>query len=1222
MMLPRVLPSDKGSRLRFMKKRQKGFTGSSVSRAILLISSILALAMAVVAALGSQISSIKEATIGPDPVTNKTHLSANVTAASVRPMRSLSLADRVAYQYAIEEVFWRHRIWPQENARPKPSLDEVMSPFQVQEKVRDSLRNSQLLADHGKPITPEQLQAEMERMAKNTKQPDVLRELFAALGSDPVVIAECLARPVLADRLVKRLSLPDQQLRGEMSQIATKQISRCYTLPEIGTPSTSCAPDSWLRIENGAPPDPRESYTVVWTGTEMIVWGGNTSGSVNSGGRYNPSTDSWVATSTSGAPAGRNTHTAVWTGSEMIVWGGENAPGSVLNSGGKYNPSTDSWVTTSTIGAPMARDSHTAVWTGNEMIVWGGRAGGTDYFNSGGRYDPGTDSWVATSTIGAPMARYDHTAVWTGNEVIVWGGRVGGGDSNSGGRYNPSTDSWVATANSGAPSARGAYTVVWTGTEMIVWGGTGPIGGSERNTGGRYNPSTDSWVATSTNGAPSARFGHTAVWTDNEMIIWGGYGGFATLNSGGRYNPSTDSWVATNTSGAPNRRTRHTAVWTGGEMIVWGGVGPPAGVLNSGGRYDPTTDSWVATNSGGAPDARYGHTAVWTGSEMIVWGGTVGPNELNSGGRYNPSVDSWIAITANGAPAERYRHTVVWTGVEMIVWGGTAGSGELNSGGRYNPNTDSWVATNTSGAPTARHNHTAIWTGSEMIIWGGNDGSSLNTGGRYDPIANSWVAPSTTGAPTARFDHTAVWTGSEMIIWGGNNGSSLNSGGKYNPGTNSWVATSSSGAPTAREGHTTVWTGFEMIVWGGVGNGDVLNSGGRYTPNTDSWAATSISGAPGARSLSTAVWTGSEMIVWGGLNALDEALNNGGRYSPSTNSWIVTTTSGAPTARFSHTAVWTGSEMIVWGGYDNFTHYNTGGKYCSGTIITPTPTATPTASPSPTASPMPTPSVTPSPSPGGSPTILGNISTRIQVGTGNNVLIAGFIVSGTQPKKVIARAIGPSLPFSGVLANPFLELRDSSGTLIRSDDDWRTGGQEQEIMDTLIPPTNDLESAVVETLPANNAAYTAVVSGVTGGTGVGLIELYDLDHTVDSKFANISTRGLVQTGNDVMIAGTIVLGSTPQHVLIRGLGPSLPLSGVLANPSLELRDSSGTVIRACDDWHTCGQEGEIIATGLPPTNDAESAILADLSAGAYTAIVSGVNNTTGVALVEIYALTN
>ena len=146
--------------------------------------------------------------------------------------------------------------------------------------------------------------------------------------------------------------------------------------------------------------------------------------------------------------------------------------------------------------------------------------------------------------------------------------------------------------------------------------------------------------------------------------------------------------------------------------------------------------------------------------------------------------------------------------------------------------------------------------------------------------------------------------------------------------------------------------------------------------------------------------------------------------------------------------------------------------------------------------------------------------------TGDNALIGGFIVTGTQPKRVIVRAIGPSLPLTGALADPTLELRDGSGALIRSNDNWRIGGQETEIMATTIPPSNDLESAIVETLPANGAGYTAIVARANNGTGIGLVEVYDLDQSVDSKLANISTRGLVQTGDNVLIAGTIVLGPT------------------------------------------------------------------------------------------------
>jgi uncharacterized protein YkwD len=254
------------------------------------------------------------------------------------------------------------------------------------------------------------------------------------------------------------------------------------------------------------------------------------------------------------------------------------------------------------------------------------------------------------------------------------------------------------------------------------------------------------------------------------------------------------------------------------------------------------------------------------------------------------------------------------------------------------------------------------------------------------------------------------------------------------------------------------------------------------------------------------------------------------------------------------------------------------------------------------------------------PTVLGNISTRLRVETGENVLIGGFIVTGTQGKKIIVRAIGPSLPFADRLLDPTLELHDSSGALLQSNDDWRTN-QQAEIIATTIPPSNDLESAIVRTVPPG--AYTAIVRGVNNSTGVGLVEVYDLDRSVDSKLANISTRGLVQTGDNVMIGGTIVLGQSPQKVIVRAIGPSLAgVSGRLADPTLELRDGNGGLLAANDDWRTGGQEAEIQASTVPPSDGLESAIVGTLNPGNYTAIVRGVNNTTGVGLVEVYALNN
>ncbi len=291
----------------------------------------------------------------------------------------------------------------------------------------------------------------------------------------------------------------------------------------------------------------------------------------------------------------------------------------------------------------------------------------------------------------------------------------------------------------------------------------------------------------------------------------------------------------------------------------------------------------------------------------------------------------------------------------------------------------------------------------------------------------------------------------------------------------------------------------------------------------------------------------------------------------------------------------------------------------------PTPTPSPSPSPSPTPQPSSTPTPTPNPSATPTPTPvpgqLANISTRLRVETGENVLIGGFIVTGTQPKKVIVRAIGPSLPFADRLENPTLELYGPNG-LIESNDNWLDSPNKQAIIDSTIPPTSDLESAIVATLPANSTAYTAIVRGVGNGTGIGVVEAYDLETGVDSKLANISTRGLVQTGQNVLIAGTIVIGQVPQKIIIRAIGPSLPVAGNLVDPILELRDSNGGLVEANDNWIDSPNKQAIIDSTIPPTNDVESAIVATLPANnaAYTAIVRGVNDTTGIAVVEVYAL--
>lgn len=251
-----------------------------------------------------------------------------------------------------------------------------------------------------------------------------------------------------------------------------------------------------------------------------------------------------------------------------------------------------------------------------------------------------------------------------------------------------------------------------------------------------------------------------------------------------------------------------------------------------------------------------------------------------------------------------------------------------------------------------------------------------------------------------------------------------------------------------------------------------------------------------------------------------------------------------------------------------------------------------------------------------------NIFTRGDVLTGDSALIAGFIISGVDPEKVVVRGVGPSLAAAdvgGVLANPTLELLDSGGNVVGANDDWREN--EAEVLATSLPPRDSLESALVRTL--GPGAYTAVLRGKSNGTGVGLVEVYDLGQTTDSKLANISTRGFVGTAGDVLVGGIIMGAGEGEgpfgRVVVRALGPSLASSGIampLHDPTLEVRDSNGELLGANDNWKT--RQADIEATGLSPTNDAEAALVVAIPPGSATAIVRGSGGGTGVGLVEVY----
>jgi hypothetical protein len=248
----------------------------------------------------------------------------------------------------------------------------------------------------------------------------------------------------------------------------------------------------------------------------------------------------------------------------------------------------------------------------------------------------------------------------------------------------------------------------------------------------------------------------------------------------------------------------------------------------------------------------------------------------------------------------------------------------------------------------------------------------------------------------------------------------------------------------------------------------------------------------------------------------------------------------------------------------------------------------------------------------------------MRVDTGNNVLIGGFIITGTAPKNVAVRGIGPSLGAVGVpdtLADPTLELRDSNGTLILANDDWQSDPTQAAQLITLgLALQNPKESGLVSTLQPGS--YTAVLSGTNQTTGVGLVEIYDTNQAANSQLANISTRGLVLTGANVMIGGFILGGNSNTHVVVRGIGPSLAQSGIpnfLADPTLELLDANGALLVSNDNWQDdATSASQLIALGLAPQNAAESGIYRSLSPGAFTAILTGKNGGTGIGLLEVY----
>jgi WD40 repeat protein len=513
----------------------------------------------------------------------------------------------------------------------------------------------------------------------------------------------------------------------------------------------------------------------------------------------------------------------------------------------------------------------------------------------------------------------------------------------------------------------------------------------------------------------------------------------------------------------------------------------------------------------------------------------------------------------------------------------------------YNPASGTWAAT--ASMTTARYGHAAtlLPNGLALVI-GGLDVFVLPAAEVFDPASQTW---SPNGQLiTARAHHSAtLLPNGKVLIAGGDTGYGngvMSSSELYDPASGTSTVTGSLGV--ARYGHRAILLpdGRVLVIGGlnGPNNSQPLNSAELYDPASGTWTATGSLSTP--RRGSTATLLPDGKILAAGGDDGTTILSSAELYDPASGTWTPTGSLITPRSYHSATLLRNG-KILMAGGYDGSNTLSSAELYVGQSA----------------------------------PPDLLNIATRMRVLTGDQVLIGGFIITGPELKRVLIRGIGPSLNAVGVpLPDPTLELHQGSTTLA-TNDNWktRTNGtsQQEDIEATTIAPTNDLEPAILVTL--SPGAYTAILAGKNGGTGVGLVEVYDLGQGANSKLANISTRGFVDSGDNVMIGGLIIgggAGGGAAKIVVRALGPSIPVPGALANPTVELHDQSGATIAFNDDWKTrpdgSSQQAEIEATGIQPPSDLESALVRTLPPGNYTAIVRGNESTTGIGLVETYHL--